>query len=58
MTQTRVVLDEKHIPLAKEIIEKTGINTYSQLFTILLVNYGDTLVKSLRGSNEQFKQSL
>ncbi|MBD2303594.1 hypothetical protein H6H01_32375 [Nostoc calcicola FACHB-3891] len=52
MSQTRVVLDEKHIPKAKEIIEQTGINTYSQLFTILLVNYGDTLVKSLRGSNE------
>lgn len=58
MSQTRVVLDEKHLPKAKEIIEQTGINTYSQLFTILLVNYGDTLVKSLKGSNEQLKQSL
>ncbi|BAZ03334.1 hypothetical protein NIES37_73470 (plasmid) [Tolypothrix tenuis PCC 7101] len=52
MSQTRVVLDEKYLPLAKEIIEQTGINTYSQLFSILLVNYGDTLVKSLRGSHE------
>lgn len=52
MNQTRVVLDEKHILKAKEIIEQTGINTYSQLFTILLVNYGDTLVRSLRGGSE------
>lgn len=52
MNQTRVVLDEKHIPKAKEIIEQTGINTYSQLFTILLVNYGDTLVRSLKNGSE------
>lgn len=52
MNQTRVVLDEKHIPKAQEIIEQTGINTYSQLFTILLVNYGDTLVRSLKGGSE------
>jgi hypothetical protein len=52
MNQTRVVLDSKHIPKAKEIIEQTGINIYSQLFTILLVNYGDILVRSLRGGSE------
>jgi hypothetical protein len=52
MTQKRVVLDEKYVPKAEKIIEKTGISTYSQLFTILLVNYGDTLVQSLRGSTE------
>ena len=52
MNQKRIVLDQKYIPRAEEIINQTGINTYSQLFTILLVNYGDTLVKSLRGANE------
>jgi hypothetical protein len=55
MSQKRIVLDQKYLPKAEEIITQTGISTYSQLFTILLVNYGDTLVKSLRGSHEQLK---
>jgi hypothetical protein len=52
MKSKRVVLDEKHVPKAEEVIRQTGINNLSQLFTILLVNYGDTLVKSLRGDYE------
>lgn len=52
MNQKRVVLDEKYVPLAEEIINKTGIHTFSQLFTILLVNYGDTLVRSLKGGGD------
>lgn len=51
MKQKRVVLDEKYIPKA-EIIGETGISTFSQLFTILLVNYGDVLVKSLKGEQQ------
>ncbi|MBU7586999.1 MAG: hypothetical protein KAF91_29810 [Nostoc sp. TH1S01] len=52
MNQKRVVLDEKYVPKAEEIINQTGIHTFSQLFTILLVNYGDTLVRSLKGGGD------
>ncbi|AFY45477.1 hypothetical protein [Nostoc sp. PCC 7107] len=52
MKSKRIVLDEKHIPKAEEIISQTGINNLSQLFTILLVNYGDRLITSLKGSSE------
>ncbi|MHC5861661.1 hypothetical protein [Nostoc sp.] len=52
MKQKRVVLDEKYIPKAEKIIGETGISTFSQLFTILLVNYGDVLVKSLKGEQQ------
>lgn len=52
MKSKRIVLDEKHVPKAEEIINQTGINNLSQLFTILLVNYGDRLVGSLRGEHD------
>jgi hypothetical protein len=48
MSQTRIVLNPKHKPKADEILQETGIETMSQLFTILLVNYGERLVKSLK----------
>jgi hypothetical protein len=44
MTQTRIVLNPKYKPKAEEILEATGIDNLSQLFTLLLVNYGDCLV--------------
>lgn len=46
--QTRVVLDSTDKPKAEEILETTGIKTFSQLFSLLLVNYGDHLVSALR----------
>ncbi|MEJ1930525.1 hypothetical protein WDZ92_09590 [Nostoc sp. NIES-2111] len=52
MSQKRIVLDQKYVAKAEEIITQTGISTYSQLFTLLLVNYGDTLVRSLKGGSE------
>lgn len=48
MAQTRVVLDESDRPKAEEIMEATGIKTFSQLLSILLVNYGDHLVSALK----------
>lgn len=46
--QTRVVLDETERPLAEQILEQTGIKTFSQLFSILIVNYGNHLVSALK----------
>jgi len=48
--QTRIVLDADDRPKAEQILESTGIKTFSQLFAILLVNYGDHLVYALKAS--------
>jgi len=50
MAQTRVVLDESDRPKAEAIMSQTGIKTFSQLLSILLVNYGDHLVSALKVS--------
>lgn len=46
--KTRIVLSERHRPKAERIIDETGIDNLSQLFTLLLINYGDKLVKALK----------
>lgn len=46
--QTRIVLDAGDRPKAEKILEATGIKTFSQLFSIFLINYGDHLVNALR----------
>jgi hypothetical protein len=48
--QTRVVLDETERPKAEQILEQTGIKTFSQLFSIFIVNYGDHLVSALKST--------
>ncbi len=48
MAQTRVVLDESDRPKAEAIMSQTGIKTFSQLLSILLINYGDHLVSALK----------
>ncbi len=48
MPQTRIVLNPKHQPKAEEILERTGIDNFSQLFSIFLVNYGDCLIQRLK----------
>jgi hypothetical protein len=48
--QTRVVLDEAERPKAEQILEQTGIKTFSQLFSILIVNYGTHLVSALKAT--------
>jgi len=50
MAQTRVVLDESDRPKAEAIMNQTGIKTFSQLLSILLVNYGDHLVSALKAT--------
>lgn len=46
--QTRIVLDSDDRPKAEQILEATGIKTFSQLFSIFLINYGDHLVNALK----------
>ncbi len=46
--QTRIVLDADDRPKAEQILEATGIKTFSQLFSIFLINYGDHLVSALQ----------
>jgi hypothetical protein len=48
MAQTRIVLNPKHQPKAQEILEVTGIDNLSQLFSIFVVNYGDCLIRRLK----------
>ncbi|MGB3641685.1 MAG: hypothetical protein WBA07_32865 [Rivularia sp. (in: cyanobacteria)] len=50
MTQKRIVLNPKHSDTAEEILAQTGIENCSQLFSILLVNFGEDLVKRLKGN--------
>lgn len=52
MSQTRIVLNPKHRQKAEEILEVTGLDSFSQLFSLLLVVYGDCLIKSLRDCNK------
>lgn len=46
--KVRIVLSDKHRPKAERIIAETGIDNLSQLFSLLIVNYGDRLVKALK----------
>jgi hypothetical protein len=48
--QTRIVLDADDRPKAESILESTGIKTFSQLFSIFLINYGDHLVTALKAT--------
>ncbi len=48
--QTRIVLDADDRPKAELILEATGIKTFSQLFSIFLINYGDHLVSALKAT--------
>jgi hypothetical protein len=48
--QTRIVLDADDRPQAEVILQLTGIKTFSQLFSIFLVNYGDHLVSALKAT--------
>jgi hypothetical protein len=48
--QTRIVLDQDDRPKAEQILQATGIKTFSQLFSIFLINYGDHLVSALKAS--------
>ena len=48
--QTRIVLDADDRPKAEQILEATGIKTFSQLFSIFLINYGDHLVNALKAT--------
>lgn len=49
-SQTRIVLDADDRPKAEQILEVTGIKTFSQLFSIFLINYGDHLVTALKAT--------
>jgi hypothetical protein len=44
-------LPSRQRELAESILEQTGISTHSQLFAILLVNYGEKLVSALKCSD-------
>jgi len=46
--QRRVVLSSKYSEIANRILEQTGIKNCSQLFSILLLNFGDELIERLR----------
>lgn len=47
--QIRLVLTQKHKPLADRILDETGIETYTQLLSIFIVNYGEILIHALKG---------
>lgn len=48
MNQTRIVVDARYRSKADRIMQDTGIHSLSQLFTLLLVNYGDKLLHALK----------
>lgn len=46
MTQTRIVLPQKHKPFAEELLAVTGIDSLSNLFVVFLTRYGSHLKQS------------
>lgn len=46
--QKRVVLAPELISKANDICQETGISSHSQLFSLLLKNYGDRLIAALK----------
>ncbi|MBD2682335.1 MULTISPECIES: hypothetical protein [Nostocaceae] len=48
MNQKRIVLPQDLIPLADHICKETGVSTHSQLFVLLLKNYGERFVKAIK----------
>ncbi|WP_414572827.1 hypothetical protein [Nostoc sp. CCY 9925] len=48
MSQKRIVLDGAYVDQAEKIMKEIGVFTLSQLFTLLLVNYGGRLVTDLK----------
>jgi hypothetical protein len=46
--QVRVVLNPKYKPKAEEVLAATGLDNFSQLFSVLLVNYGDRLIAAFK----------
>jgi hypothetical protein len=46
--QIRIVLNPKHKPKANEVMTATGLDNLSQLFSVLLVNYGDRLIAAFK----------
>ncbi|GEM_PF-1376175 len=47
-TQIRIVLNPKYKPKADEVLAATGLDNLSQLFSVLLVNYGDRLIAAFK----------
>lgn len=56
MTQKRILLNPKHYEKADEILTQTGITNLSQLFSIFIVNYGDSLINSLKSDKSEQAQ--
>ena len=46
--QVRIVLNSKYKPKAEEVLAATGLENFSQLFAVLLVNYSDRLIAAFR----------
>jgi len=51
--QVRIVLNPKYRSKAEAVLEATGIDNLSQLFTLLLVHYGDRLVAALKSQQSE-----
>ena len=51
--QVRIVLNPKYKSKAEEVLAVTGLENFSQLFTVFLVNYSDRLIATFKA-----KQSL
>jgi hypothetical protein len=46
--QVRIVLNPKYKSHAEEVLAATGLENFSQLFAVLLVNYSDRLIAAFR----------
>jgi|UPI0002FA0E0F hypothetical protein len=58
MTQTRIVLPQKHKPFAEELLQVTGIDSLSNLFVVFLTRYGHHLKASWNISQPGLGQYL
>lgn len=46
--QVRIVLNPKYKSKAEEVLAVTGLENFSQLFTVFLVNYSDRLIAAFK----------
>lgn len=52
MKRRRANLNHKYSPKADEILEKTGVENLSQLFSLFIKHFGDELIQRIEGNKE------
>lgn len=52
MSQKRIVLNPKYADKAQEILDATGLDSCSQMVSVLIACFGDELIKRMKGQTK------